>query len=129
MTLPSRVTIVEVGPRDGLQNEAAAIATKDKVEFVNLLSSANLHVIEVAAFVSPKWVPQMADAAEVVAHIDKRPGTRYTALVPNLLGLERAHLLSHSLRISKRIREHSIPDGAPGDGIATAAAPARAEPP
>jgi hydroxymethylglutaryl-CoA lyase len=84
------VTIVEVGPRDGLQNEAAAVSTADKIEFVNRLSAAGLPVIEVSAFVSPKWVPQMADAAEVCAGIVKRPGTRYSALVPNLAGLERA---------------------------------------
>src|SRR5438552_7976793 len=85
-----RITIVEVGPRDGLQNEDAAIATHDKIELVNLLSAANLPVIEVSAFVSPKWVPQMADAAEVFAGIARRPTTRYAALVPNLAGLDRA---------------------------------------
>ena len=85
-----RITVVEVGPRDGLQNERAAVSTADKIEFVNRLSSARLPVIEVSAFVSPKWVPQMADAAEVCAGITRRPGTRYTALVPNLTGLERA---------------------------------------
>src|SRR5215467_4857519 len=85
-----RITIVEVGPRDGLQNERASITTADKVEFVNRLSAANLPVIEVSAFVSPKWVPQMADASEVFAGITRRPGIRYTALVPNLPGLERA---------------------------------------
>jgi isopropylmalate/homocitrate/citramalate synthase len=86
-----RVTIVEVGPRDGLQNEKAAISTTDKVAFVDLLSRAGLSVVEVTAFVSPKWVPQMADAADVLAQIEQSPGTRYTALVPNLAGLERAH--------------------------------------
>jgi isopropylmalate/homocitrate/citramalate synthase len=86
-----KVTVVEVGPRDGLQNEAASIPTAQKIDFVNRLSAAGLPVIEVAAFVSPRWVPQMADAAEVVAGIARRPGTRYTALVPNLAGLERAH--------------------------------------
>ena len=86
----TRVTIVEVGPRDGLQNEHAAVSTADKIELVNRLSAANLPVIEVSAFVSPKWVPQMADAAEVFAGIARRPSTRYTALVPNLAGLERA---------------------------------------
>ena len=85
-----RITVVEVGPRDGLQNERAAVSTADKIEFVNRLSSARLPVIEVSAFVSPKWVPQMADAAEVFAGITRRPGTRYTALVPNLTGFERA---------------------------------------
>ncbi|MGE5243320.1 MAG: hydroxymethylglutaryl-CoA lyase [Betaproteobacteria bacterium] len=85
-----RITIVEVGPRDGLQNERAAITTGDKIAFVDRLSAAGLPVVEVSAFVSPKWVPQMADAPEVFAGIDRRPGTRYTALVPNLAGLDRA---------------------------------------
>src|SRR5262245_13138780 len=89
-TSPRRVTIVEVGPRDGLQNEKASVPTADKIEFVNRLSEAGLPVIEVSAFVSPKWVPQMADASEVFAGIARRPGTRYTALVPNLAGLDRA---------------------------------------
>jgi hydroxymethylglutaryl-CoA lyase len=88
--MPSSVTIVEVGPRDGLQNEAAAIATADKIAFVDRLSDAGHAVIEVSAFVSPRWVPQMADASEVFAGIRRRPGTRYTALVPNRAGLERA---------------------------------------
>jgi len=86
----TRITVVEVGPRDGLQNERAVVATADKIEFVNRLSAANLAVIEVSAFVSPKWVPQMADAADVFAGITRRPGIRYSALVPNLAGLERA---------------------------------------
>src|SRR5947207_11017109 len=90
MKIPSRVRIVEVGPRDGLQNEAAAVATTDKVAFVDRLSEAGYAVIEVSAFVSPKRVPQMADAAPVFAGIRRRPGTRYSALVPNLAGLERA---------------------------------------
>jgi hydroxymethylglutaryl-CoA lyase len=90
-SLPSRVTIVEVGPRDGLQNESALVSTADKIEFVNRLSAASLPVIEVSAFVSPKWVPQMADAADLFAGIARREGTRYTALVPNIAGLERAH--------------------------------------
>jgi hydroxymethylglutaryl-CoA lyase len=90
MNTPRRVTIVEVGPRDGLQNEPAPIATADKIEFVNRLSDAGHRVIEVSAFVSPKWVPQMADAAEVFAGIHRRTGVRYTALVPNLAGLQRA---------------------------------------
>jgi hydroxymethylglutaryl-CoA lyase len=89
--MPSRVTVVEVGPRDGLQNEAAQIATADKIEFVDRLSKAGLPVIEAGAFVSPKWVPQMADSADVFAGIQRRHGVRYTALVPNLAGLERAH--------------------------------------
>src|SRR5574340_1265193 len=85
-----KVTIVEVGPRDGLQNEADSIATADKTAFVDLLSEARLPVIEVSAFVSPKWVPRMADASDVFASIARRPGTRYTALVPNRQGLARA---------------------------------------
>jgi hydroxymethylglutaryl-CoA lyase len=89
-TLPSRVIVVEVGPRDGLQNEKTEIHTEDKIGFVDRLSRAGLPVIEVSAFVSPKWVPQMADAAEVMARIERSPSTRYTALVPNLAGLERA---------------------------------------
>jgi isopropylmalate/homocitrate/citramalate synthase len=90
MNTPSRVTIVEVGPRDGLQNEAARIPTADKIAFVNALSGAGHRVIEVSAFVSPTWVPQMADASDVFAGITRVPGTRYTALVPNLSGLQRA---------------------------------------
>src|SRR5256885_17011556 len=85
-----RITIVEVGPRDGLQNERALVSTPDKIEFINRLSAAHLPVIEVTAFVHPKWIPQMADAAEVFAGIEKRAGTRYSALVPNLAGLDRA---------------------------------------
>jgi hydroxymethylglutaryl-CoA lyase len=91
MRHPESVTIVEVGPRDGLQNESAAVSTDDKVGFVNRLSAAGLPVIEVSAFVSPKWVASMADASEVFARIARRSGTRYAALVPNLAGLDRAH--------------------------------------
>lgn len=90
MRVPPSVTIVEVGPRDGLQNERAAIGTSDKIAFVDRLSDAGHRVIEVSAFVSPKWVPQMADAGEVMAGITRRAGTRYTALVPNQQGLARA---------------------------------------
>jgi isopropylmalate/homocitrate/citramalate synthase len=85
-----RVTVVEVGPRDGLQNEQVSVPTAAKIEFVDRLSAAHLPVVEVSAFVSPAWVPQMADASEVFAGITRRPGTRYTALVPNLAGLDRA---------------------------------------
>jgi hydroxymethylglutaryl-CoA lyase len=85
-----RITIVEVGPRDGLQNEKALVATADKIAFIDRLTATGLTAIEVSAFVSPKWVPQMADAGEVVAGITRRPGVRYSALVPNLAGLERA---------------------------------------
>jgi hydroxymethylglutaryl-CoA lyase len=87
---PTSVTIVEVGPRDGLQNEAAPIATAQKIEFVDRLSAASLPVIEVSAFVSARWVPQMSDADAVFAGITRVAGTRYAALVPNLTGLERA---------------------------------------
>ena len=90
MRVPSGVKLVEVGPRDGLQNEHASISTADKIAFVNALTAAGHTMIEVSAFVSPKWVPQMADAAEVFAGIDRKRGVRYTALVPNLQGLERA---------------------------------------
>ena len=90
MRLPRRVTIVEVGPRDGLQNEQTTIATADKIAFVNQLTSAGHAVIEVSAFVSPKWVPQMADASDVFAGITRRSSVRYTALVPNRAGLARA---------------------------------------
>jgi hydroxymethylglutaryl-CoA lyase len=91
MRYPATITIVEVGPRDGLQNEAAEVSTTDKVAFVDLLTAAGLRAIEVSAFVSPKWVPRMADAAEVCAGITRVPGVRYSALVPNVVGLERAH--------------------------------------
>lgn len=94
MDLPSirgrHITLVEVGPRDGLQNERVSVPTADKIAFVDRLSAANLPVIEVTAFVSPKWVPHMADAAAVFAGIARKPGLRYTALVPNVAGLERA---------------------------------------
>jgi hydroxymethylglutaryl-CoA lyase len=91
MRHPSKVTIVEVGPRDGLQNEGADVSTADKIEFVNRLSDAGLPAIEVTAFVSPKWVPRMADATEVFRGLRHGAGIRYSALVPNLAGLERAH--------------------------------------
>jgi isopropylmalate/homocitrate/citramalate synthase len=84
------ITVHEVGPRDGLQNEALTVATAEKIAFVDRLSAAGFKAIEVSAFVSPKWVPQMADAAEVFRGIARAPGTRYSALVPNLKGLERA---------------------------------------
>jgi hydroxymethylglutaryl-CoA lyase len=91
MRHPSRVTVVEVGARDGLQNEAELVPTADKIAFIDRLSAAGLPVIEVSAFVSPKWVPQMADAEEVFAGITRNGDVRYTALVPNLAGLDRAH--------------------------------------
>jgi hydroxymethylglutaryl-CoA lyase len=84
------VTIVEVGPRDGLQNEKVTIPTEAKVAYITALSDAGLRVIEAGAFVSPKWVPQMADTAEVYREIPKDPGVDYPVLVPNMRGLERA---------------------------------------
>jgi len=82
--------MVEVGPRDGLQNEARAVPTAVKIELIDRLSDAGLPVIEATAFVSPKWVPQMADNAQVMAGIRRRPGTRYPVLVPNRKGLDAA---------------------------------------
>jgi len=90
MSLPSHVRLVEVGPRDGLQNEKQPIGVADKVRLVDDLSAAGLGYIEVGSFVSPKWVPQMAGSAEVFAGIDQRPGVTYAALTPNLQGLQAA---------------------------------------
>jgi hydroxymethylglutaryl-CoA lyase len=84
------IRIVEVGPRDGLQSEAAAVPTDVKVAYVDALSSAGLPEIEVSAFVSPRWIPQLADAEEVFRRIRREPGVLYSALVPNEQGLERA---------------------------------------
>ncbi|MBF9174331.1 hydroxymethylglutaryl-CoA lyase [Xanthomonas campestris pv. campestris] len=85
------VRIVEVGPRDGLQNEANPIATADKIALINQLSATGLRTIEATSFVSPRWVPQLADAAEVFAGITRQPGIAYPVLVPNLQGYARAH--------------------------------------
>ncbi|TRX76447.1 hydroxymethylglutaryl-CoA lyase [Pseudomonas mangiferae] len=90
MTLPSKVRLVEVGPRDGLQNEKQPIGVADKVRLVDDLSAAGLSYVEVGSFVSPKWVPQMAGSAEVFAGIRRQPGVTYAALAPNLKGLEAA---------------------------------------
>src|SRR4051812_33149265 len=90
MSLPSRVKLVEVGPRDGLQNEAQPVATAVKIELIERLGDAGLPMIEATAFVSPKWVPQMADAAEVLAGITRKAGVRYPVLVPNRKGLDAA---------------------------------------
>ena len=87
MGLPEYVKIVEVGPRDGLQNESISVPTSVKIELIERLSKAGLSVVESAAFVSPKWVPQMADHAAVMAGIKKWPGVSYPALVPNMQGL------------------------------------------
>jgi hydroxymethylglutaryl-CoA lyase len=86
-TLPSAVTVVEVGPRDGLQNEAMRLDPPVRIAFVQALAAAGLPVVESAAFVSPRWVPQMANAADVMKGITRRRGVRYPALVPNLAGL------------------------------------------
>lgn len=90
MSLPTRVTLVEVGPRDGLQNEKQPVATEHKVGLIQRLQDAGLKEIEVTSFVSPKWVPQMADNTQVMAAIERRPGVRYSVLVPNMKGLEAA---------------------------------------
>jgi hydroxymethylglutaryl-CoA lyase len=90
MTIPSHVRIVEVGARDGLQNEKAIVPTATKIELIDRLSATGLQTIEATSFVSPKWVPQLADAAEVYSAIRKAPGVRYPVLVPNLQGYERA---------------------------------------
>ncbi|SIQ64970.1 hydroxymethylglutaryl-CoA lyase [Marinobacterium stanieri] len=91
MSFPQQVRIVEVGPRDGLQNEPGPIIpTETKVELINRLANAGVSHIEAASFVSPKWVPQMGDAAAVMAGIDRRSGVTYSALTPNLKGLEGA---------------------------------------
>ncbi|HSN33564.1 MAG TPA: hydroxymethylglutaryl-CoA lyase [Ideonella sp.] len=86
--LPQHVRIVDVGPRDGLQNESAPVSAAHKIRLVQLLQAAGLREIEVTSFVSPKWVPQMADNAEVLAGIERRSGVRCSALVPNMKGLE-----------------------------------------
>ena len=90
--MPEPVTVYEVGPRDGLQNEPGFVPTADKIALIDLLSETGLARIEATSFVSPKWVPQMADAAEVMAGIRRRPGIRYAVLTPNLKGFEAARL-------------------------------------
>lgn len=88
--LPTQVRLVEVGPRDGLQNEKSPVETRHKVELIHRLQAAGLRDIEATSFVSPKWVPQMADNAQVMGSIDRQPGVRYSVLTPNLKGLEGA---------------------------------------
>lgn len=90
MKLPSRVKIVDVGPRDGLQNEKQPVPADIKIGLVHRLQDAGVKEIEVTSFVSPKWVPQMADAAEVMAGIERKPGVRYSVLTPNMKGFEAA---------------------------------------
>jgi|LGVE01.1.fsa_nt_gb hydroxymethylglutaryl-CoA lyase len=88
--MPDHVKVFEVGPRDGLQNQKRLIATEDKIKLVDMLSNCGFSHIETTSFVSPKWVPQMADAAAVMAGISKKDGTAYTALTPNMRGYEAA---------------------------------------
>ncbi|MDQ3069645.1 MAG: hydroxymethylglutaryl-CoA lyase [Acidobacteriota bacterium] len=116
---PASVSIVEVGPRDGLQNEAAAIPAEDRIRLVDALAGAGHTRIEAGAFVSPKWVPQMAGSEAVFAGIRRKPGVRYSALVPNLQGLERAAsarvdeialFAAASDTFSRRNTNASIPD-------------------
>src|SRR6185436_8668649 len=90
MTIPRKVKLVEVGPRDGLQNEQVHVPASVKIELIHRLQDAGLKIIEATAFVSPKWVPQMADAAEVMAGITRKPGVSYPVLVPNMKGLDDA---------------------------------------
>ncbi|MCM3571437.1 hydroxymethylglutaryl-CoA lyase [Neobacillus mesonae] len=90
MKWPSAITIKEVGPRDGLQNEKVFISTEDKIEWINQLSTSGLKHIEITSFVNPKWIPALSDAAAVSTGITRQPGVTYTALVPNQRGLERA---------------------------------------
>src|SRR3954468_10781768 len=89
-SLPERVRIVEVSPRDGLQNESTIVPTEKKAELIKLLAATGLKDIEVASFVHPKWVPQLADGQTLVKQLEQRPDVRYSALVPNMKGLERA---------------------------------------
>ena len=101
---PRRVTVVEVGPRDGLQNEKGVVSTADKIRFIDLLSATGLPVIEATSFVSPKAIPQLADATEVMAGVQRAPGVRYPVLVPNLKGMERA--------LASRVTEVAVFTGA-----------------
>ena len=89
--IPKRVEVYEVGPRDGLQNELRTLATADKARLIEALIAAGLKRIEVTSFVSPRWIPQLADAEKLLGALGKRPGVTFTALVPNAKGLDRAH--------------------------------------
>ncbi|MGC2657608.1 MAG: hydroxymethylglutaryl-CoA lyase [Bryobacteraceae bacterium] len=90
MSYPKRVKVVEVGPRDGLQNEPVTVAVSSRVQFIEALADAGLKTVECGSFVSPKWVPQMADTAAVLRQVNRVPGVAYAVLVPNLKGLELA---------------------------------------
>ncbi len=96
--IPDHVTLVEVGPRDGLQNEKQPLSAQHKIELVHRLQAAGLREIEVTSFVSPKWVPQMADNAEVMAGVQRKAGVRYSVLTPNMKGLEAALALPPECR-------------------------------
>jgi hydroxymethylglutaryl-CoA lyase len=90
MALPEYVKMVEVGPRDGLQNEKTIVPTQTKIEFINLLSASGLSVIEATSFVAPQWIPQLADQKEVFLGIEKKPDVQYPVLIPNVKGLQKA---------------------------------------
>src|SRR5438874_5378631 len=90
MKLPAEVTVYEVGPRDGLQNEARNVPTADKIRFIDALIASGIRSIEITSFVSPKWIPQLADSAEVARGVARPPGVRMSALVPNRRGLDTA---------------------------------------
>ena len=90
MSLPRQVKIVEVGPRDGLQNESQLVSVEQRVQFIQNLAATGLGVIEAGSFISPKWVPQMANTADVFKHLDLNTSVSYPALVPNLRGLQDA---------------------------------------
>lgn len=111
--LPQTVHIVEVGPRDGLQNEKTLVPTAQKIRFIQLLAEAHLPVIEATSFVSPRAIPQLNDASEVMKSIERLPGTRYPVLVPNLKGLERAlasevHEIAVFTAASESFAHHNI---------------------
>ncbi|MGN9865248.1 hydroxymethylglutaryl-CoA lyase [Bacillus swezeyi] len=90
MNVPKKISIKEVGPRDGLQNEKARLSTSDKITWINMLSMTGLSYIEITSFVHPKWIPALSDALDVAKSIERKPGVTYAALVPNQKGLERA---------------------------------------
>lgn len=107
--LPSRVDVYEVGPRDGLQNELRSVPLKDKLRLVNALVAAGERRIELTSFVSPKWIPQLADADQLLAQVERPPGVTFSALVPNLKGLERAKAarLSEAAVFASATESHS----------------------
>lgn len=112
-SLPQYVRIVEVGPRDGLQNEKAQVPTEQKIQFINMLSEAGLPVVEATSFVSPRAIPQLSDASAVMADIERLPETQYPVLVPNLKGMERAlsadvHSVSVFTAASESFTRHNI---------------------